>query len=108
MHSNRLGWLLLAPTMIILFFFGVVPFFYVIWVSFHQWNPFAANPNMVFNWASNYRQVVFDAQLLASLGVTFAFVESIHISTSQFAVMIFDCGPTHYWSQTTLTVRQFF
>lgn len=74
MHSNRLGWLLLAPTMIILFFFGVVPFFYVIWVSFHQWNPFAANPNMVFNWASNYRQVVFDAQLLASLGVTFAFV----------------------------------
>ncbi|HMR37193.1 MAG TPA: sugar ABC transporter permease, partial [Paracoccus sp. (in: a-proteobacteria)] len=74
MHSKRLGWLLLAPTMIILFFFGVVPFFYVIWVSFHQWNPFAANPGKIFNWAANYRQVVFDAQLLASLGVTFAFV----------------------------------
>jgi multiple sugar transport system permease protein len=52
MQSNKLGWLLLAPTLIILFFFGI-PFFYVLWVSFHQWNPFAANPNMVFNGADN-------------------------------------------------------
>ena len=74
MQSNRLGWILLAPTLVILFFFGVVPFFYVIYVSFHSWNPFAANPDMIFNWADNYRQAVFDAQFLASLGVTAAFV----------------------------------
>jgi multiple sugar transport system permease protein len=74
MHSKTLGWLLLAPTMIILFFFGVLPFVYVLWVSFHQWNPFAADPTMSFNWATNYRQVVFDAQFLASLSVTTAFV----------------------------------
>ncbi len=74
MQSKRLGWLLLAPTIIILFFFGVLPFIYVVWVSFHQWNPFAANPNMIFNWADNYRAVVFDSRFLASLGVTAAFV----------------------------------
>ncbi|MGL4309923.1 MAG: carbohydrate ABC transporter permease, partial [Paracoccaceae bacterium] len=37
-------------------------------------NPFGANPDMVFNWAENYRRVVFDDQFLASLGVTAAFV----------------------------------
>ncbi|EAU40260.1 putative sugar ABC transporter, permease protein [Fulvimarina pelagi HTCC2506] len=74
MHSNRLGWLLLAPTLVILFFFGVVPFFYVLWLSFHQWNPFAANPDIVFNGADNFRALVFDAGFLASLGVTLAFV----------------------------------
>ena len=74
MQSNKLGWLFLAPTILVLFLFGVLPFIYVLWVSFHQWNPFAANPNMIFNWADNYRAVVFDAQFLASLGATVAFV----------------------------------
>ena len=74
MQSNKLGWILLAPTLILLFFFGVVPFIYVLYVSFHQWNPFAANPNMFFNGADNYRQLVFDSAFLASLGVTMAFV----------------------------------
>lgn len=74
MHSNRFGWILLAPTLIVLFFFGVLPFFYVVYVAFHSWNPFAANPDMIFNWADNFRKIVFDAQFLASLGVTAAFV----------------------------------
>ncbi|MET3594469.1 multiple sugar transport system permease protein [Mesorhizobium shonense] len=74
MQSKTLGWILLAPTMIILFFFGVLPFIYVVWVSFHQWNPFAADPSMIFNGADNYRHVVFDPAFLASLGVTVLFV----------------------------------
>ena len=74
MHSKTLGWLLLAPTLLILGLFGVFPFLYVLWVSFHEWNPFAANPTMIFNWAENYRRLVFDAQFLASLGVTLTFV----------------------------------
>ncbi|MBD9527811.1 MULTISPECIES: carbohydrate ABC transporter permease [Paracoccus] len=74
MQSKFLGWALLAPTLLILALFGVVPFIYVLFVSFHQWNPFGANPDMVFNWADNYRKLVFDAQFLASLGVTAAFV----------------------------------
>ncbi|MEI2383561.1 sugar ABC transporter permease [Breoghania sp. JC706] len=74
MHSNRLGWLLLAPTLLVLGLFGVVPFFYVVWVSFHQWNPFAANPDMIFNGAENFRHLVFDEAFLASLGATVSFV----------------------------------
>lgn len=74
MQSNRLGWILLAPTLVILFFFGVLPFIYVVYVAFHQWNPFAANPEMIFNGADNFRQIVFDSQFLSSVGVTVAFV----------------------------------
>lgn len=74
MQSKKLGWLLLSPTLFILGLFGIFPFIYVVWVSFHEWNPFAANPEKLFNWAANYRKVVFDAQFLASLGVTMAFV----------------------------------
>ena len=74
MRSNRLGWILLAPTLVILFLFGVVPFLYVAWLSFHQWNPFGADPSIVYNGAENFRRLVFDADFLASLGVTVAFV----------------------------------
>lgn len=74
MNSNRLGWILLAPTMAILFFFGLLPFLYVAYVSFHQWNPFAADPNMIFNGADNFRKLVFDSAFIASVGVTVAFV----------------------------------
>ncbi|MFN0116312.1 MAG: carbohydrate ABC transporter permease [Paracoccaceae bacterium] len=74
MNRTRLGWLLLSPTLAILFLFGVFPFLYVLWVSFHEWNPFAANPYKVFNWAANYRKLVFDDGFLASFGATCAFV----------------------------------
>jgi multiple sugar transport system permease protein len=74
MQRKSFGWLLLAPSLVILGLFGIFPFLYVVWVSFHEWNPFAANPEKIFNWAENYRTLVFDAGFLASLGVTFAFV----------------------------------
>jgi len=74
MQSKRLGWILLAPTLVILFFFGVLPFVYVVFVSFHQWNPFAVNPEMVFNGADNFRQIVFDPAFLNSVGATVLFV----------------------------------
>lgn len=73
MQSNRLGWVFLTPTLVILFFFGVLPFVHVVWVSFHQWNPFAANPAMIANGAENFRQIVFDDAFLNSIGVTIAF-----------------------------------
>ena len=40
MRSNRLGWGLLAPTLVILGIFGVLPFIYVLYVGFFDWNPF--------------------------------------------------------------------
>lgn len=74
MQSNRLGWILLAPTLVILFLFGVVPFIYVLYVAFHQWNPFAANPDMIFNGAENFRRLVFDEGFINSIWVTVSFV----------------------------------
>ncbi len=73
MGSNRTGWLLLAPTLIILGGFGIVPFIYVLWVSFHQWNPFGANPAMIYNGADNFRRLVFDTEFLQSVWFTMQF-----------------------------------
>ncbi len=73
MRSNKVGWLLLAPTLAILGIFGILPFIYVIYLSFHQWNPFGANPNQVFIGANNFRRLVFDAEFLTSVWLTLKF-----------------------------------
>ena len=73
MRSNKVGWLLLAPTLIILGVFGILPFLYVLYLSFHQWNPFGANPNQVFIGGNNFRRLVFDTEFLTSLWVTLKF-----------------------------------
>jgi len=73
MRSNRTGWLMLAPTLAILGTFGILPFIYVVYVAFHRWNPFGANPNMVYNGAANFRRLVFDAEFLTSVAYTLEF-----------------------------------
>ncbi len=74
MQSNRMGWILLAPTLFLLGVFGVVPFLYVLWLAFQRWNPFGANPDIVYIGADNFRRLVFDAEFLASVGATSGFV----------------------------------
>lgn len=73
MRSNKVGWLLLAPTLAILGLFGIVPLIYVLYVAFHQWNPFAANPGMIFNGANNFRRLVFDGEFITSVFFTLQF-----------------------------------
>jgi multiple sugar transport system permease protein len=73
MRSNKVGWLMLAPTIGLLGIFGILPFFYVLYVAFHQWNPFGANPYMVFNGANNFRRLVFDTEFLTAIWVTLKF-----------------------------------
>lgn len=73
MRSNKTGWLMLAPTLLILGTFGIVPFIYVLFVSFHQWNPFGASHEMVYNGAANFRRLVFDKEFLLSVGLTLKF-----------------------------------
>lgn len=73
MRSSTTGWLLLAPTLFILVLFGVVPFIYVLVVSFTQWNSFAADPTMRFNGLDNFRALVFDADFLRSIWATLKF-----------------------------------
>jgi len=73
MRSQTLGWLFLAPTLLILAVFGLTPFIYVLVVSFFDWNSFAADPTMRFSGLSNYRQLVFDTGFLMSLWNTLKF-----------------------------------
>jgi multiple sugar transport system permease protein len=73
MRSNRTGWLLLSPTLIILFVVGFLPFFYVLWVGFHNWNIFAAREGMFWAGVDNYRRLVFDNDFLTSMGLTLRF-----------------------------------
>lgn len=73
MRSQATGWLLLAPTLLILFVFGVLPFFYVLVTGFLDWNSFAADPTPRFAGVQNYRELVFDDQFLKSLWLTLRF-----------------------------------
>jgi multiple sugar transport system permease protein len=73
MRSSTTGWLLLAPTLVILALFGVVPFIYVLVISFSQWNSFAADPVLHFNGLDNFRALVFDTDFLKSIRSTLLF-----------------------------------
>lgn len=73
MRSTRTGWLLLSPTLIILILFGLVPFIYVLYVGFFDWNPFSAQRTLSYTGTDNYRALVFDEFFLSALGVTIRF-----------------------------------
>ena len=73
MRSNLMGWGLLAPTLIILGLVGLLPFFYVLYVGFFDWNVFAAQAGLIWAGANNYRRLVFDNEFLASVGNTLRF-----------------------------------
>jgi multiple sugar transport system permease protein len=70
MRSQAIGWLLLAPTIVVLAVFGLGPFLYVLVTGFTDWNAFAADPTPRFAGVQNYRQLVFDHQFLYSLWLT--------------------------------------
>ncbi|SHF07335.1 multiple sugar transport system permease protein [Kaistia soli DSM 19436] len=73
MRPQSVGWLFMAPTLVILFVFGVLPFVYVLVISFFDWNSFAADPTMRFSGVQNYRDLVFDTGYLMSLWNTLKF-----------------------------------
>jgi multiple sugar transport system permease protein len=74
MRKQRTGWLLLAPTLIILFITGFLPFLYILWVGFFDWNPVSATGQMHFSGVDNYRRLVFDADFLYAFGRTLLFM----------------------------------
>jgi multiple sugar transport system permease protein len=69
----RMGWGLLAPTLLILAITGLLPFFYVFYISFFDWNVFSAQAQLIFAGANNYRRLVFDADFMLSLWKTLQF-----------------------------------
>ena len=87
MRSSRVGWGLLAPTLIILFITGVLPFLYVIYVGFFDWNIFSAKVGLAFAGVNNYRRLVFDAEFLEALGRTLKF--AVFAVASEFVLGYF-------------------
>ena len=61
LSKNKTGWLLLSPTILILVLAGLVPFFYVLYVGFFQWNPLAVDPS--FN-SMDLLQIIDDLFLM--------------------------------------------
>ncbi|MEQ9690926.1 MAG: sugar ABC transporter permease [Bauldia litoralis] len=88
MNSQKTGWLLLAPTLVILFIFGVVPFLYVLVTSFVHWNAFAADPTPHFAGVDNYRQLVFDDQFIFSIWQTARFAFFVVLSELVLGYML--------------------
>ncbi len=73
MRSSTTGWLILFPTLVILFVTGFLPFIYVLVVSFFDWNLFAVDAGMKYTGVENFRRLVFDAAFLKSIWLTLKF-----------------------------------
>jgi len=73
MRSNRMGWGLLTPTLVVLAIFGFLPFFYVAYIGFFNWNAFSNQLGMQWAGVNNYRRLVFDPAFLDSMGRTILF-----------------------------------
>jgi multiple sugar transport system permease protein len=72
-----MGWSLLAPSLVILGIFGLLPFFYVIYVSFFSYNVFSAEQGMKWIGADNFRRLVFDDEFLSSVRRTITFAVTV-------------------------------
>ncbi|HVZ17754.1 MAG TPA: sugar ABC transporter permease [Terriglobales bacterium] len=73
MRSSRTGWLLLSPTLLVLFFVGLLPFLYVLVLGFFRWNAMSAQSGAQYIGIDNYRTLVFDQDFLNSLWLTIRF-----------------------------------
>ena len=73
MRQNRTAWFFLSPSLIILFIVGLVPFFYILYVGFFDWNAFSLQKGMHYAGLENYRRLVFDQPFIDSLFLTFRF-----------------------------------
>jgi len=71
--SQYKAWGLLTPTLAILFFIGVLPFLYVVYLSLFQYNIFSLK-GMVFTGVGNFRKLMFDSEFMHSLGIGLTFV----------------------------------
>ena len=69
--DSFVGLAFVAPVIIGVVGLGLVPFGYVVWYAFHDWNPLVGT----FTWVGgeNFSRLTSDATVWVSLGVTFAF-----------------------------------
>lgn len=80
MRQSNIGWLFLAPATLILFVVGFIPFIYILYVGFFDWNTNALDPTLRWAGLQNYRNLVFDVTFLSSLARTLVFAFIVVIS----------------------------
>ena len=73
-HKERFAWGLLAPTLVILIFIGLLPFLYALYLSFFHWNVFSRTGSLIWAGADNFRKLVFDTEFLSSLWKSIKFM----------------------------------
>lgn len=71
---------MLLPTLVVLFVAGFLPFLYVLFIGFFDWNVFAADPTLRFAGVENYRRLVFDPAFLKSIWLTLVFTFFVVVS----------------------------
>lgn len=71
---------MLLPTLVVLFVAGFLPFLYVLFIGFFDWNIFAADPTLRFAGVENYRRLVFDPAFLKSIWLTLVFTFFVVVS----------------------------
>jgi multiple sugar transport system permease protein len=80
MKQSTVGWLFLAPAVFVLMVVGLLPFLYILYVGFFDWNSNALDPNLRWAGLQNYRTLVFDTMFLNSIGRTLAFAFIVVLS----------------------------
>jgi multiple sugar transport system permease protein len=72
-RKRSTGWLLLAPSLVLMVLAGFIPFVYVTWTAFQRWNLNAVVRDPVFNGLDNVRRLVFDERVLHATRLTLEF-----------------------------------
>mgnify|MGYP000237483137 CR=1 FL=1 len=88
MRSTATGWLLLLPTMIVLFVMGVFPFIYVLVISFFDWNAFAADPTLHARFHREGVDLITEVAIPFSRAVLGGSVTLKHLDDSEVEVPI--------------------
>lgn len=70
-RSNAVGYAFLAPSLVALMLFLVLPIFLVVWLSFHEWNLLGP---VEFVGLKNYEWMFSNPKLWRSIGITSVFV----------------------------------
>jgi multiple sugar transport system permease protein len=69
--DNAVGLTFVAPQLLGVIAFGIVPLGFAVWYSLHEWSPLAGT--FTFTGAQNYRQLLTDPAVRSSLLVTLVF-----------------------------------
>ncbi len=98
----------LAPAIVFLFVFSVVPMLYSFGISFFRYNTSMAADTVKFNGIQNYINVLTNKQFLDSIGWTFTFTVSAVFLNVVLGMTLALLLTTNYWNKVSKIYRTFF